>query len=315
MKAFSAGEFLVNVFESASLNLYKPKTPHSSDKYYIDQLEEKYRESGLLNKDFFDETQGFSRIEKLFISHRLAFTPDFHSLICAYQSQEKVSANIDRLIWLEKCIDREKLDIKDNDLREKLERIYAKSCDYRKKNKSLNPVELIVLAEGATEEILLPVFAETAGLDFLKNGVKIISSGGKNQVLKLYKKLSREVNLPIFLIFDSDASREVEFIKNNLREIDDVYVNPGGEFEDILSDKLICRAVNNHYRLTGTIKANDISNVEKKSSALTQLWKEKGFGEFKKVEFARILAKNISKKSDISKELQEIISRIKTMLC
>ena len=50
----------------------------------------------------------------------------------------------------------------------------------------LFPIESVVIVEGITEEILLPQFAKILGFDLLKNGIKIIPAGGKNQVVKLY---------------------------------------------------------------------------------------------------------------------------------
>ena len=46
------------------------------------------------------------------------------------------------------------------------------------------PIEKVILVEGITEEILLPVFARKLGYDFYANGVQVIPAGGKNQVVK-----------------------------------------------------------------------------------------------------------------------------------
>ena len=55
------------------------------------------------------------------------------------------------------------------------------------------PIEKFVLAEGITEEILLPVFAKLQGCDFMKNGIHLISAGGKNQVARWYVKNRRKI--------------------------------------------------------------------------------------------------------------------------
>ena len=117
------------------------------------------------------------------------------------------------------------------------------------------------------------------------------------------------------MIFDSDGIEEAEFIKNSLRGRDDIYIIPKGEFEDILPDSLICKAVNVHYRLTGKINLSDIAGTNKKSWILADLWKKNGFGEFKKAEFAGIVAKHINKKNDMSEELQGIFEKIRAKLC
>ena len=69
----------------------------------------------------------------------------------------------------------------------------------------VTPIKKLVIAEGITEEILLPAFAEANGYNFIENGVKIIAAGGKNQVVKLYYKLIEQVKVPIFILLDKDA--------------------------------------------------------------------------------------------------------------
>ena len=95
------------------------------------------------------------------------------------------------------------------------------------------PVEKVVLCEGITEEILLPKFAQLSGYDFDKNGIKLISAGGKNQVAKIYCELKDELKIPIFILLDADASATSDIIKNVLRNQDCIYLIKHGEFEDI----------------------------------------------------------------------------------
>lgn len=170
--------------------------------------------------------------------------------------------------------------------------------------KNIQNIKLIILAEGITEKILLPEFAKVEGLDFNKNGIKIISSGGKNRLLRLYKKLIHEVKIPIFMIFDSDAAGLIE---PNY----DAYVIANGEFEDILPDELIFRALSDHYRLSGEISFCEIAGKNSKVEVLTNLYKQKGFGDFRKAEFARIIASYIKTRADLSDELRQILKAIK----
>ena len=55
------------------------------------------------------------------------------------------------------------------------------------------PIEKVLLVEGITEEILLPVFAKFLGYDFYAKGIQIIAAGGKNQVVKMYYKLQKNL--------------------------------------------------------------------------------------------------------------------------
>ena len=319
MKEFSAIEFIKNLIKSGKLSFYKPErysleVPDFCRKDCFKEIEEIFRRAKLIDEEFYEKVRGFNEIERFFLSYKMKFPLNIHGFLNILKKETDISEKINRLIWLDKFIQKKNIDIQDSNLKEKLENIYAEACKYRQKNGVLSPIELVVVTEGITEEILLPAFSEFAGINFDKNGIKIISPGGKNQMLKLYKKLSGETNLPILMIFDSDGFEEANSIKNNLRNIDEIYIIPGGEFEDILPDKLICKAVNIHYRLTGEMNLSDIAGAEKKSRTLSDIWKEKGFGEFKKSEFAKIIAKNISKKSDLSNELKTIFVKISSKL-
>ncbi|OGI03988.1 MAG: hypothetical protein A2Y25_01155 [Candidatus Melainabacteria bacterium GWF2_37_15] len=161
---------------------------------------------------------------------------------------------------------------------------------------------------------MLPAFSKVAGIDFSENGIKVISSGGKNRLWRLYHKLSQEINLPIFMIFDSDAANLIESNRHFLRSTDDIYAISKGEFEDILPDKLICKAINKHYGLLGNITISDVTGKTGKAQILTDLFRIKGFGTFKKAEFAQILAGCIKSEADLSEELQELFKVLNSKL-
>ena len=113
-----------------------------------------------------------------------------------------------------------------------------------RKEKSLRfPIEKVVIAEGATEETLLPEFGKYCGFDFDKEGIYVLSAGGKNQVVKLYYSLSEVLKLPIFVLLDKDASENLEEIKPKLRSCDKIHLLACGEFEDLLPIKLVLRTL------------------------------------------------------------------------
>ena len=90
----------------------------------------------------------------------------------------------------------------------------------RKKFKTKFPLEKIIIAEGITEEILLPTFAKLLNYDFDENGIELIAAGGKNQVAKDYIKLKDALNIPIVILLDADAKTIAETISDKLREFD-----------------------------------------------------------------------------------------------
>lgn len=174
--------------------------------------------------------------------------------------------------------------------------------------------KLIILVEGPTEKILLPVFAKAAGLDFNEHCIKVISSGGKNRIIRIYKIISLEVDIPVLMLFDSDAEKMINSNIDILKDTDDAYVISKGEFEDILPEELIYQALNDQYRLIGGVSPSEIKGKNHKTQVLTDLYRTKGFGDFKKAEFAHILVGYIKNESDLSEELKDIVEVIRAKI-
>ncbi len=173
------------------------------------------------------------------------------------------------------------------------------------------PIEKLILAEGITEEILLPKFAEFLGEDFNKSGIHVIPAGGKNQVVKMYYKLIAEVKLPIFVLLDKDAEENINQIKPKLRKIDKIHLVSCGEFEDLLPTKLIVKTVNKHFENFLTISEQDLIAETPTAKKLEEIFKTKGLHEFKKAEFSKLVSENINDESDVSEEIRKIIKELK----
>lgn len=191
-----------------------------------------------------------------------------------------------------------------------LKSLATKKCSAENRAANLYPVEKVLLVEGITEEILLPEFAKRLGFDFKKNGVFVISAGGKNQVVKYFYRFAGCLKIPIYVLLDSDAEENYTQIKPRLREGDYVHVISRGEFEDILPKSLVKKAIN--YE-TEFISMGDTTTLENASSTvefLEEFFRNRGHHEFKKAEFAQFVKENISDSSDISPEIKEIITVI-----
>lgn len=172
------------------------------------------------------------------------------------------------------------------------------------------PIEEVLLVEGITEEILLPVFAQKLGYDFYAKGIQVIPAGGKNQVVKMYYKLAQELKIPIFILLDKDAEDNINQIKPRLRELDRIHLVSCGEFEDLLPKLLIIKTINSHFKNFLTIKEDDLNVNEGMVGVLEEIFKTKGLHEFKKAEFAKLVRENIEYDSDISPEIRAIIEEI-----
>ncbi len=188
------------------------------------------------------------------------------------------------------------------------------SSDIRKSrfdNSLRFPIEKVVIAEGATEETLLPEFAKRCEYDFDKEGIYILSAGGKNQVVKLYYQLVESLKLPIFVLLDKDAKENLEEIQPKLRDIDKIHLLDCGEFEDLLPIKLVERTLDYELKNISMLEKEKLNEDIPRVKFLEEVFKTRGMHEFKKVEFAQMVKKNIKHEEDISPEVVEIIDEIR----
>ena len=187
----------------------------------------------------------------------------------------------------------------------------------RYNNSLLFPTEKILLCEGATEEILLDELAKICGYDFKKEGVFVLGAGGKNQVARKYYSMVENFKIPIFILLDSDANETKELILPKLRSFDRIYTIKNGEFEDILPKKLITDALNYKYNSCYRCLEEDFHKDAKTAKELYEIFKQKGFGDFKKADFAKTIKDYIKlfapKKEELTQEIITIAEKIKTL--
>lgn len=175
------------------------------------------------------------------------------------------------------------------------------------------PIKKILLCEGITEETLLPEFSKICGYDFDKNGIHIISAGGKNQVVKYFYNFAETLKIPVFILLDNDAEANLEEIKPKLREFDKIHLLKSGEFEDLLPESLIIKTLN---YTTENISLAPVEDMHKSSSTvefLEEFFKHRGLHEFKKADFAQAVKQNISGTEDISDEIKDIINELASL--
>ena len=70
----------------------------------------------------------------------------------------------------------------------------------------------IILVEGETEELALPIYFEALGLDTLKEGIAIISVDGKGNLAKWWR-LYKLLNIPTYVCFDNDSKSDKTGVK------------------------------------------------------------------------------------------------------
>ncbi len=186
--------------------------------------------------------------------------------------------------------------------------------EIERREKSLRfPIKMVVIVEGATEETLLPEFAKFCGYDFDKEGIYVLSAGGKNQVVKLYYKLVEMLKFPIFVLLDKDAKDNLDEISPKLRSMDKIHLLECGEFEDLLPLSLVERTLEYELSNISILEKEMLDTDEPRVKILEEVFRTRGRHEFKKVEFAQLVKNNIKSKSDISVEIAEIIEEIRSM--
>lgn len=175
------------------------------------------------------------------------------------------------------------------------------------------PLKKVVIAEGATEETLLPKFAKLCNYDFNREGIKVLSAGGKNQVVKMYYKLVESLKIPIFILLDKDAQENLEEIKPKLRACDKIHLLDCGEFEDLLPANLIKKTLEYELKNISILEEEILNESTPRVKFLEEVFKTRGMHEFKKVEFAKMVRKQIKTIEDISPEVVEIINELKAL--
>lgn len=182
--------------------------------------------------------------------------------------------------------------------------------EIREKYSLCFPVKKLLIVEGITEEILLPVFSEKLKKSFNKNGVYIMGAGGKSKSLSLYMQLRESLKIPVILLFDEDAKEICESLDKNLLKKDKYILIRHGEFEDILPINLIKRGLNNEYKLIEPVRKEELCLYDKMCNNIEMFYKSRHLGEFKKSKLAKIIAENIKYETDVTEDIKNIIFTI-----
>ncbi|OGK35675.1 hypothetical protein A3F59_01900 [Candidatus Roizmanbacteria bacterium RIFCSPHIGHO2_12_FULL_38_13] len=95
---------------------------------------------------------------------------------------------------------------------------YENTGDTQKANEGFF-AKKIILVEGQTEVLLLPLFFDYLSFDYIKEGISIVRCGNKSEIDRFYR-LYTEFGIPCFIIFDGDkrlegTDEEAENIKRN----------------------------------------------------------------------------------------------------
>lgn len=182
--------------------------------------------------------------------------------------------------------------------------------------------EKLLLVEGQTEAILVPLFAQLLDFDFNKQRVHMISGGGANQVAKRFLTLRETTRLPIACLLDGDAESQYDTISEHLQHNDILTSLVTGEFEDTFEISIFTSLLNRYLQsMTGEyapslVEFEPLENSEfpskvKRTHTLKKIWRERALGNFDKVEFAEFVAETLNSKQEIPEDFKLMIQTMR----
>jgi hypothetical protein len=169
----------------------------------------------------------------------------------------------------------------------------------------------IIIVEGQTEALLLPLFARFLDQDVQKRGLMIVSAGGAQQIVKRYFSLRDIVCVPIVCAFDRDAQEQAAIVRDACRDRDIVHIFQAGEIEDTFELNAFVTFLNRYLEtFPGSLQpvsADDFSKKGPRKIALSRLWKDRHLGAFDKIGFAESIVANLTSAAQVPVEVARIL--------
>ncbi|VVB52641.1 Uncharacterised protein [uncultured archaeon] len=105
----------------------------------------------------------------------------------------------------------------------------------------------LLFVEGATEKEIIPLIAEKLKVDLNRRGVEIIAMRGKDTGkyhIKMWSHVAKNTQLPVFYLFDGDATKEIEDSqKEGFLTDDNHYLLKVADIEDLYPEDLTQKVV------------------------------------------------------------------------
>ena len=171
----------------------------------------------------------------------------------------------------------------------------------------------LLLVEGATEQILLPHFAECIASDWNERAVLVIPAGGANQVVRRYPVLRAQLKLPIDCLLDGDVYSHAQLVASQLKQGDRLYVLESGAIEEAFPRDQIVDLVNAYFDTSGVgliftpVTLQELDSATNQES-MEKLWRKRNRGSFDKTGFAKVVAESITTAGQIPAEIQNLIN-------
>ncbi len=167
----------------------------------------------------------------------------------------------------------------------------------------------VVLVEGQTESLALPVYLERAGLDVVREGIAIIPVMGKGNLAKWWR-LFTAYNIPVYVIFDNDSKDDSQ-AQHRKDLLATLQVPDPSDLEMVLTtDELIIRhsfAVfgQNFEKCAARIFGPDYNKIEADAQAQ--------FGNSKPI-VARYIADNLPMNNPGWERIRKLAERLRNLV-
>lgn len=193
--------------------------------------------------------------------------------------------------------------------------------DYKRKiadlllnfTENINAVEhpkCLILVEGESEEIFIPIIALRCGFYLSSSDVKVYNSKSKQKLESDFISFkSKYPKLKMVCVLDSDAIKERDslnrIIKNNRNKYHLTYIEKGC-FEDLFNLKDSIHILNEMYPDGELILLSDFDKKKDFSTNVKKILHIKKKAQFDKVKFAKKIAFSIGV-TDIPKEIMQVL--------
>lgn len=177
----------------------------------------------------------------------------------------------------------------------------------------INTVErpkCLILVEGESEEVLIPIIALRCGFSLSSSEVKVYNSKSKQKLESDFISFrSKYPKLKMICILDSDAIKERDslnrLIKNNRDKYHLTYIEKGC-FEDLFNLEDSIRVLNDIYPDGELISLSDFDREKDFLTNVKRILHVKKKAQFDKVKFAKRISFSIEV-TDIPKEIMQVL--------
>jgi predicted ATP-dependent endonuclease of OLD family len=176
--------------------------------------------------------------------------------------------------------------------------------------------DALLLVDGVTEEIVLPIWANKLGIDLVELGCDLIGIGGDEKGkyhIDMWRTITRDAQIPVFMILDNHAKKEAEELINE-GKIDEecCIISEKQSIEEYYKKEYVLQAIKDEFGIE--IDKSELKDT--KSSTIKDVLIKKGMEmdrNWWKPLIGRRVA-NMMNKEEIPYEYRRIVEKIKITL-